>query len=106
MIQILIVDTFLLSSSSKQLLSDSGIKLPSTILKTPLFNYISFCDFPAAKIINEIIKMVFGEEYDTRNSISNNLLVYVGKLHNLYYYFQEHNISQLCSLDINAEFVD
>src|SRR5438034_7538720 len=35
-----------LSSSSKQLLSDHNIELPSTILlKFPLFNYISFCEF-------------------------------------------------------------
>src|SRR3954453_22611372 len=38
-----------LPSSSKQLLSDNDIKLPSTILLKPtLFNYISFCKFPKA----------------------------------------------------------
>src|ERR1044072_4678180 len=42
---------------SKQLLSDNDIKLPSTILlKTPLFNYISFCEFPEDEIINKIMK--------------------------------------------------
>src|SRR3954464_8646365 len=34
-----------LPSSSRQLLSDNDIKLPSTILLKPtLFNYISFCE--------------------------------------------------------------
>src|ERR1043166_4537959 len=38
-----------LPPSSKQLLSDNEIKLPSTILlKTPLFDYISFCQIGRA----------------------------------------------------------
>src|SRR5213083_800851 len=44
-----LVNTILscLPPSSRQLLSDIDIKLLSTILlKTPLFNYISFCKFP------------------------------------------------------------
>src|ERR1044072_2162511 len=46
--------------SSKQLLSDNDIKLPSTILlKTPLFNYISFCEFPDSEFVNDIVTMVF-----------------------------------------------
>src|SRR4051794_24470344 len=41
-----------LSPSSKQLLSDNNIKLPSTILlKLTLFNYISFCEFPDAGLL-------------------------------------------------------
>src|SRR3954451_18562699 len=41
-----------LSPSSKQFLSDNGIKLPSTILlKTPLFNYVSLCKFPDDTVI-------------------------------------------------------
>src|SRR5436190_11084242 len=51
-----------LSPSSKQLLFYNDIKLPSTIhLKTPLFNYISFCKFPKAVFINKIITMVYKE---------------------------------------------
>src|ERR1041384_6300755 len=54
-----------LSSSSKQLLSDNNIKLPSTILLKPLlFNYISFCQFPQAGIVNRIMEMVFKEQFN------------------------------------------
>src|SRR5436190_19447793 len=46
-----------LPSSSKQLLSDNGVRLPSTILSSsPLFDYISFCKFPSTQTINKIIK--------------------------------------------------
>jgi hypothetical protein len=52
-----------LSSSSKQLLSDNDIKLPpTTLLKPPLFNYISFCRFPETEIINRMIEMVLGNQ--------------------------------------------
>ena len=64
-----IINTILscLPSSSKQLLSDNDIKLPSTIfLKAPLFNYISFCEFQFGTIIR-IIKMVFVEEFNPIN---------------------------------------
>src|ERR1044072_7055964 len=40
-----------LPSSSKQLLSDNDVQLPST---SPLFDYISFCEFPKAKTIIKI----------------------------------------------------
>ncbi|GBB99583.1 hypothetical protein RclHR1_03570011 [Rhizophagus clarus] len=56
--------------SSKQLLFDNGIKLPSTILlNTPTFNYISFCKFPENEIIKKIIEMVLGnvKKYYKRN---------------------------------------
>ncbi|EXX56185.1 uncharacterized protein OCT59_002983 [Rhizophagus irregularis] len=57
-----------LSSSSKQLLSDNDIKLPSTIfLKPLLFNYISYCKFLEVEIIDKIINMVFEEEIITEN---------------------------------------
>ncbi|GET03563.1 hypothetical protein GLOIN_2v1592804 [Rhizophagus clarus] len=47
--------------SSKQILSDNNIKLPSTILlKPPLFNYISFCEFPSSEVINKITGFVLG----------------------------------------------
>ena len=61
-----------LSSSSKKLLSDNDIKLPSTILlKPPLFNYLSFCEFPRAKLIDRLIRIVFGKlnSYDKRNLV-------------------------------------
>ncbi|PKY53793.1 hypothetical protein RhiirA4_472200 [Rhizophagus irregularis] len=55
-----------LSSTSKQLLFDNGIKLPSTILlKPPSFNYISYCKFLKSKLIKEIIEMVSGETFIT-----------------------------------------
>src|SRR3954452_4653680 len=60
-----------LPSSSKQLLSDNNIKLPSTILlKSSLFNYISFCKFP---IIDSIVKMA-GEIGFNRGNPSYGLL--------------------------------
>ncbi|RIA79493.1 hypothetical protein C1645_840548 [Glomus cerebriforme] len=44
-----------LPTSSKQLLSDNEVKLPSTILSNPpLFNYINFCNFPENIIIKKI----------------------------------------------------
>ncbi|CAB5353524.1 unnamed protein product [Rhizophagus irregularis] len=44
-----------LPTSSKQLLFDNNIKLPTTILsKSPLFNYISFCEFPNFEVVNKI----------------------------------------------------
>src|ERR1051325_5069321 len=63
-----------LSPSSKQLLSDNNIKLPSTILsKPPLFNYTSFCEFPDAYITNRIVQNMF-EEKIYENTNSHNLL--------------------------------
>ncbi|CAB5193667.1 hypothetical protein RhiirA5_421194 [Rhizophagus irregularis] len=56
-----------LSSSSKQLLFDNGIKLSSMILLKPLlFNYINFCEFPSNEIVNDIIKSVECK-HDKRN---------------------------------------
>jgi hypothetical protein len=53
---------FCLSTSSKQLLFDNDIKLPLTILsKSPTFNYVIFCKFLKAYIIN-IINVVFEVE--------------------------------------------
>jgi hypothetical protein len=50
-----------LSPTSKQILTDNDIKLPSTILlKPPLFNYISFCEFPSSEIIEKITDVVLG----------------------------------------------
>ncbi|CAB5303670.1 hypothetical protein RhiirA1_540293 [Rhizophagus irregularis] len=52
-----------LSTSSKQFLFDNNIKLPSTIFLKPLsFNYISFCEFPRAGIIDNIKDMIFKDE--------------------------------------------
>ncbi|CAG8576558.1 20281_t:CDS:2 [Rhizophagus irregularis] len=54
-----------LSTSSKKILSDNDIKLPSTtLLKPPLFNYISFCRFPETEIINRMIEMVLEKQND------------------------------------------
>src|SRR5436190_7101633 len=51
-----------LPSTSKKLLFDNDIKLPSTILLKPtLFNYISFCKFPKAYSIRKNINMMFAE---------------------------------------------
>src|SRR3954453_2564320 len=47
-----------LPSSSKKLLSDNNIKLFSTILLKPTFNYVSFCEFPDAKTVDKIVEMV------------------------------------------------
>src|ERR1051325_8958344 len=48
-----------LPTPSKQILSNNGVQLPSTILSSsPLFDYISFCKFPVAEAINKIIKIV------------------------------------------------
>src|ERR1051325_6062620 len=57
-----------LPSSSKQLLSDNGAKLPSEILlRSPLFDYISFCEFPTDKIVKVMV------EFDTVKPESYNL---------------------------------
>jgi hypothetical protein len=60
-----------LSTSSQQLLFDNDIKLPLTILsKSPMFNYVSFCKFLEAYVINKIINVVFkveNLEFDKRN---------------------------------------
>src|ERR1044072_735636 len=58
-----------LPSSSKQLLSNNGIKLPSTILlKLPLScNYINFCKPPSLfmkRILAVVFKETFGPEYN------------------------------------------
>ena len=54
----------ILPSSSKQLLFDHGINLPSTILLKPLlFNYTDICEFPEEYNIDEIIKTMFKAEF-------------------------------------------
>src|SRR5947207_12518197 len=57
---------------SKQLLSNNGIKLSSEILlRSPLFDYISFCEFPIAQFtINIGIKIV---EFDRKKHEGCNL---------------------------------
>jgi hypothetical protein len=81
-----------LPSSSKQLLSDNNIKLPSTILlKEPLFNYISFCKFPNAVYIIEIVKMVF-ESFNTRRPKQNLFEQEIYKL----FISQCRNVKKLC----------
>src|ERR1041384_8333353 len=70
-------DTILscLPSSSQKLLSDNDIKLFSTILSKPAsLNYISFCMFPDAKVVDKIIEMVFEEEFNSWDDRTRNLL--------------------------------
>src|SRR5436190_15881147 len=60
-----------LPSSSKQLLFDNEIKLPSTILlRSPLFNYVSFYQFPDVVIINKFMSVA---EFNVSNPESYNL---------------------------------
>jgi hypothetical protein len=66
-------DTILscLPISSKQLLFDNDIKLPSTILLKPLtFNYVSFCKFLRDENIDNIINVVFKEEILNKENYS------------------------------------
>jgi hypothetical protein len=58
-----------LPSSSKKLLTDNLIKLPSKILRSPYFNYISFCKFPESHNVSRMVNMVLREpyNYDKRN---------------------------------------
>jgi hypothetical protein len=52
-----------LPTSSKKLLIDNNIRLPSTFLSKSLtFNYVSFCKFLRFGIIDNIINVVFKEE--------------------------------------------
>ncbi|PKK74502.1 hypothetical protein RhiirC2_708830 [Rhizophagus irregularis] len=64
-----------LSLTSKKLLNDNNIKLP-IIKKPPIFNYISFCEFPEAEIVDNIIEMVFEElnDNDENDEDKRNLL--------------------------------
>ncbi|CAB4418769.1 unnamed protein product [Rhizophagus irregularis] len=58
-----------LPSSSKKLLSNNNIKLPPTLLKFPLFNYISFCRYISPDNVDEIIDIVLKNlcNYHRRN---------------------------------------
>jgi hypothetical protein len=50
-----------LSTTTKKKLLKNEIKLPSTLLlKPPLFNYLSYCEFPEPEDINGIINMILG----------------------------------------------
>ncbi|GBB87122.1 hypothetical protein RclHR1_13580002 [Rhizophagus clarus] len=50
-----------LPSTTKNILLNIEIKLPSTILtKPPLFNYLSYCEFPEPEDIDGIINMILG----------------------------------------------
>src|SRR6266542_6673232 len=52
-----------LPSSSKQLLIDNDIELPSTIFSKPLlFDYISFCKYLEYRFVNKIVYMVFKDK--------------------------------------------
>src|SRR5436190_2037223 len=57
-----------LPSSSKKLLSDNGVKLSSEILlRSPLFNYISFCEFPIDEIVSLIVEFNACESCESSN---------------------------------------
>ncbi|GES98921.1 hypothetical protein GLOIN_2v1810914 [Rhizophagus clarus] len=59
-----------LSTSSRQLLFENNISLPSTILSKPLtFNYVSFCKFPGAQHINNIINIVNNYDFTRRRDL-------------------------------------
>ncbi|PKC66875.1 hypothetical protein RhiirA1_511084 [Rhizophagus irregularis] len=64
-----------LPTSSKQLLIDNYISLPSTILSEPLtFNYVSFCKFLSDDIIDKIVNFVFEGQALNVNFSKNYLL--------------------------------
>ncbi|RIA92878.1 hypothetical protein C1645_735984 [Glomus cerebriforme] len=81
-----------LPSSSRQFLLDNDVKLPSKIfLKPQLFNYISFCKYLEAEIINKIIGMVFDQvdeintaEYDRKNLLEQEIYkLFISRCKNL-----------------------
>src|ERR1051325_12030567 len=56
-----VISSFL-PPSSRQLLSNNKIKLPTSILlKHLLFNYVGLCEFPISNIIDKIIMIVLGK---------------------------------------------
>ncbi|EXX50468.1 hypothetical protein RirG_270530 [Rhizophagus irregularis DAOM 197198w] len=64
-----------LPTSSKQLLIDNYISLPSTILSEPLtFNYVGFCKFLSNDIIDKIMNFVFEGQALNVNFSKNYLL--------------------------------
>ncbi|CAB4418613.1 unnamed protein product [Rhizophagus irregularis] len=111
-----------LSSSSKKLLSDNNIKLPSsTLSKFPLFNYISFCRFLYSNDIDKIINVVLK---NLCNDPGRNLLekeiykLFISQCKNVkYFYLKTHQpltlfpgasifFSQLHHLCINIDSVN
>ena len=114
-----------LSSTSKQLLLDNNIKIPLSILsKPPLFNYISFCNFPDYSHVENIMKITFENEFDKWEENQKNLLkqeiykLFVSQCKNIkklllktsqpLFSFPGASIcfSQLYSLYINLKFVN
>ncbi|RIA92872.1 hypothetical protein C1645_820063 [Glomus cerebriforme] len=64
----------LFSCLPKQLLIDNDIRLPSTILSKPSFNYISFCKYLKTENISEIIRTIFAEQSSVGKYNKRNLL--------------------------------
>ncbi|GES78802.1 hypothetical protein GLOIN_2v440448 [Rhizophagus clarus] len=122
-----------LPSSSKQILIDNNIELPSS--NPPLFNYISFCEFPKSEIIDKFIKFILEREQNRNNK--EKLDINVGIEENIKYILEQEFyklfvgqckgvkelcwetyqplplfpgaltcFSQLSSLDIDVNFVD
>jgi hypothetical protein len=59
-----------LPSSSRQLLSENNVSLPSTIFSKPsTFNYVSLCKFPGAENINNIINIVNNYDFTKRRDL-------------------------------------
>ncbi|GBB98243.1 hypothetical protein RclHR1_03180008 [Rhizophagus clarus] len=57
-----------LPTSSKQLLFDNAISLPSTVFsKPPTFNYVSLCKFLRVEIIDNIIRVVLLKQGISKN---------------------------------------
>jgi hypothetical protein len=56
--------------TSKKLLIDNKIKLPN-LKERPIFNYIRYCEFPEAEIVDNIVEMVF-EEFNIENFNNDN----------------------------------
>uniref|UniRef100_U9ULJ8 F-box domain-containing protein n=1 Tax=Rhizophagus irregularis (strain DAOM 181602 / DAOM 197198 / MUCL 43194) TaxID=747089 RepID=U9ULJ8_RHIID len=118
-----------LPTSSKQLLIDNYISLPSTILSEPLtFNYVGFCKFLSNDIIDKIMNFVFEGQALNVNFSKNYLLsqeIYklfirqceeastkcFSQLHDLYIdlsYVTSNNINDMAQIckNLNVLYVD
>ncbi|GBC06700.1 hypothetical protein RclHR1_00070067 [Rhizophagus clarus] len=77
-----------LPSTSKQILTDNNINLPSTIISKPLtFNYISFCKFFESETIDKIIRKLFNDKklkYNKRNLLEQEIYkLFVSECNNI-----------------------
>jgi hypothetical protein len=107
-----------LPSSTIQILSVNNIKLPLT--ESPLFNYVSFCEFPKAKIVDKIIGIILKGGHDNEKNILEQEIykLFVEQCKNIKELCWETSqplpsfpgasacFSQLNSLDIDVNFVN